>query len=670
MEANDVPAPYGDGKHGDTAAAFDPGAVAAADAAIEQLQQDANAAAGLNDHRQIRKDHIKKIEDTFRDVYPEPTAQAQRRDSSASSLTHTHGAAVLPFEDWDKFDHGWAVKRTSELDRPKESPDMEIDETNDPMELDGPTGIQRGGIDSEMKIIEPIDQNLHTYDDLNTQQQDALEFFVSGLRNNEQRLMLLHGGPGTGKTFTAGVLVDSLKSSGISCFALSFMWSAVFQLKVSCNKSSIHSAFGLNFKNATSEFICSGKSYSAQAIRAVQERFTGVGVLIIDEISTTDVPLFLSIHLVLIQAFPEKKQLPFAGLSVLCLGDFCQIPPTNGPSLAEILVMFSSTRGSWSTSYDADSRVYLQVANLFKDFKLRVLTTQVRAGGDATHTAMIERFSLKNDTPPLDMAVLQGMQPFSSSLLHNDPAFEDALVAVLSNEERRTFNRLKLSRYAKLHKEPVFRWVQNMITKGGSENGKARSEAWVAAGCHELEYYFVRGLPIVVTSKGKLGHESHGIANGRTGRLLSFTFDPSSAFEIPAAAKEVSGAGQIFDIPQPLYLIVQLTNPDEPATETIPIKSVPSKEPFEAYLKHAPSRTKKAMEKSVPSFRVHFIEPYFAVTYNKLQGATVKRIVLVLNDTNKAKLGKITINKAYVALTRVRMRSHLALFPVQPNELR
>ena len=57
----------------------------------------------------------------------------------------------------------------------------------------------------------------------------------------EQVLLLLHGGPGTGKTHGCGVIERNLHRQGTESLAASFMWSAVYQMKVQCKKMSLHS---------------------------------------------------------------------------------------------------------------------------------------------------------------------------------------------------------------------------------------------------------------------------------------------------------------------------------------------------------------------------------------------------------------------------------------------
>jgi hypothetical protein len=71
------------------------------------------------------------------------------------------------------------------------------------------------------------------------------------------------------------------------------------------------------------------------------------------------------------------------------------------------------------------------------------------------------------------------------------------------------------------------------------------------------------------------------------------------------------------------------------------------------------------------SVLMHPVDPMFAVTFNKLQGQTVSRLLLVLHDLSKPKLGAMTLNKLYVAISRVQSYNHWAILkPTSHEKLR
>jgi len=63
------------------------------------------------------------------------------------------------------------------------------------------------------------------------------------------------------------------------------------------------------------------------------------------------------------------------------------------------------------------------------------------------------------------------------------------------------------------------------------------------------------------------------------------------------------------------------------------------------------------------------ITQYFAVTYNKVQGETKSRVVLVLATPSGSKLGNLTVEKFFVGISRVRHADHLRIMPCNRFEL-
>ena len=68
----------------------------------------------------------------------------------------------------------------------------------------------------------------------------------------------------------------------------------------------------------------------------LRNRLSEVKVLIIDEVSMVSNDLLLHIHLRLTEIFASKGNFPFAGITVIAVGDFLQLPPVKAePVYAE-----------------------------------------------------------------------------------------------------------------------------------------------------------------------------------------------------------------------------------------------------------------------------------------------------------------------------------------------
>ena len=199
-----------------------------------------------------------------------------------------------------------------------------------------------------------------------------------------------------------------------------------------------------------------------------------------------------------------------------------------------------------------------------------------------------------------------------------------------------------------------------------------RSTAFLTAGAKELQFFFVRGMPLIITVK--IGHETWKIANGRRAVAHSFSHDDSAGFTWPDGYDDPQAAGRVFTICQPDFINVRLlplkSDADPSAAIIIPIAAKADKQPMERFLKHAPKSTKDAVcRASTPAVRNHAVEPAFSITYNKLQGATVDRLILVLHDLSSYKLGHMSVQKLYVALSRVRSGKHMAIYPAERLQL-
>ena len=90
---------------------------------------------------------------------------------------------------------------------------------------------------------------------------------------------------------------------------------------INVNGTTIHSALNLP---------CHGKLYPSDAttLATLQNRFSEVKLIIIDEISMVSKKVFYQIHQRLIEIFRLPDQ-PFAGKSILAVGDLYQLPPVN-----------------------------------------------------------------------------------------------------------------------------------------------------------------------------------------------------------------------------------------------------------------------------------------------------------------------------------------------------
>ena len=66
------------------------------------------------------------------------------------------------------------------------------------------------------------------------------------------------------------------------------------------------------------------------SIASIRTRFETVKLMLIDEKSVVNLEMLYEIHILLTHAFPEAQGLPFAGISIVLIGDYYQLPPVQG----------------------------------------------------------------------------------------------------------------------------------------------------------------------------------------------------------------------------------------------------------------------------------------------------------------------------------------------------
>jgi hypothetical protein len=139
---------------------------------------------------------------------------------------------------------------------------------------------------------------------LNEGQLDFYRQTTSAVLEGEQALKLVCGEPGTGKTYACAAVEQRLRMLGVRCMAASF------QMVVECPKTSLHGLLHSNPTSLTAATVVSGAALTGH-VGQVRDHMEGYQVLLVDEISTTALFLFVALDMFLRAAFDESK--PFGG---------------------------------------------------------------------------------------------------------------------------------------------------------------------------------------------------------------------------------------------------------------------------------------------------------------------------------------------------------------------
>ena len=157
--------------------------------------------------------------------------------------------------------------------------------------------------------------------------------------------------------------------------------------------------------------------------------------------------------------------------------------------------------------------------------------------------------------------------------------------------------------------------------------------------------YFVRGAKCVLSENLCT---SLGFAKGKQGVLEGLVWEEENG-ETPDISK--MKRGHITTVRQPRYILIKVDD------EIIPIG-------------YSNGRLKTRLRKTSKwiNYRVHAIDLLFAVTYHKLQGVTLDKLILSINKHPNPRL-RLIMSSLYVGVTRVHKLDELRVLPKKSEDV-
>ncbi len=292
----------------------------------------------------------------------------------------------------------------------------------------------------------------------------------------------------------------------------------------------------------------------------------------------------------------------------------------------------------------------------------------MRARADPLHSSILDRFrDPVRISKPVSSAVLDNYKELSVSDITADTSWRDAMIVYTGNSVRQATNYDQAIRFAKSRGVPVVvcRLPLDSRTDQLFRNERDRSGLYEHSFKNELHLVFVVGAPVFITEN--IAPEK-GLANGTPAVLHSLTLpeghDNSNAQFW--AEYERALPGSIVVLPTLPYSVnIRLPHLSRdasgihwPQDETleqgdviVPIKL----SRFPLSLVVSDTNSAKIYYHDFP------LELGFAVTYHKVQGQTVNKIILDLRDAPKS---KIRLTSLYVGLSRVRKSNDIRVLPL------
>ncbi len=200
-------------------------------------------------------------------------------------------------------------------------------------------------------------------------------------------LMLIHGAPGTGKSFIVEKVVQRANELGIGIASCAFTGTAATNLM---HGMTILLMLGIPMVEPTKNF--DKPALTLVKLVTIRNIFKyglsdQVRMLFIDEISLVTPILFSMMSKRFKQVF--ENNLPFGGLSVILLGNFQQLDPVSSKSMSSAVVehlVHNRRTSMYTVGSPREDGI-----NLFISFKLVALTQQQRAIEDIDHTQLLEQ---------------------------------------------------------------------------------------------------------------------------------------------------------------------------------------------------------------------------------------------------------------------------------------
>jgi hypothetical protein len=495
-----------------------------------------------------------------------------------------------------------------------------------------------------------------------------------GLAPNPLRL-LVHGGPGVGKTFFTTTMVGRATAMGCRISCTAFTGVAASNLP---RALTIHSMFAIPTSDGRSgegtvAYHRELPPLQKDRLVLMRTQLHATDIVLIDEISTVSPSMLAWVHQRLCEV--SGRNVSFGGYAIIVLGDFYQMPPTvPSTSLYDAIMDLSgasvaSGRPKSFVKYTEGHPGYTG-AFLFREFRMFELTEQMRAAEDVAQLALVTNIRNPDVLYPITREVIKHLIALSADDVSSEPGWAVAPIVVSSNEERASLTAPQALRFAQHQGEVLIRWRLDL-----------RADPVIAdLSCEEMDQLFesepslwglyVCGAPGFLTKNIKA---DKGLANGTPCVMESLTFstDPKDKALVRQAMDLIAAArpGDVVTLP----IAPKTVNVRIPGIEAATWPASSSLVPGQVVIpveKQTTWQTTTALHVGSHSphqvsAKPHGVELGFAITFHKVQGKTLARVILDLNK--RPFTPSVSFSALYVAITRVRRNADMRVLKPQPG---
>ena len=463
----------------------------------------------------------------------------------------------------------------------------------------------------------------------------AFDRAISCFDSNKCLRIFVHGGPGTGKTFLAERIMKAASLRGMTSRFTALSGAA----------ATINGGTTLHYSVGMTRHTKWGSDPTANQIKQIRERNGKMRLLIVDEISMTHAQMWNQV-----QRHLQHSKL-WDTLHIVAMGDFCQLPP---PSQFEKALYEDFVLAARKPTAYSSKPLVLAGINSFQTLTKIELTIQNRAKGDPGHMRTIRQ--LREDV--INDEFINNLRPLTAKDVSRDWQFVPMLVT--SNAEAILLNKRQIVAFAKVNNQFILKWT-NPIKN--CDEAQAYDINVVEGIIPEAVQYFCMGAPVLVNAnKNPVGT---GIVNGYRALLHSLIWN-GDPWRPPHKGWE---PGQVFEVPRPAYMVVikdpdtkkntqKRTNKNGDGSKEVVVDG-DSDSDDGSDIGHdglIPLKTDyhKTWTQGVQiNYNAFPLDLRFAITYHKVQGQTMDKVILFLHERKTKQLAPLQWESLYVAYTRV-----------------
>jgi hypothetical protein len=431
-------------------------------------------------------------------------------------------------------------------------------------------------------------------------------------------LLVLHGGPGCGKTFALNRLASIFGRHGMQfCFAATTgVAAALLENPAGGYGSTLFRAIAM--RPAKDQWLPKTRADETEVARVA---IAACRVLIIDEMSMLS-PYGLGRTQLRLRELTGVHH-DWGGKIVVLSGDFNQLQPVAARSLLSPLgVDANSTERAGSAFFRAATVFLLQRVTGQGRFNARQgeIIDKILAAPNTAGSTIIANYSV---------------------LTHMDLMADDiGPIVTQCNYSRCRYNYILALRFAKRNNTALVRWLNADVGSLARHN--------LLDYTPEIYGYFVLNAPAMLLDN--ISPET-GLANGVRVTMTSVAWENDETTMCQLYMINSASPGEIIDVPPPSFIILSTVATTNPRHFSV-TKSM---------------RCEDTDTTSSPlrGARVFPVDLMFALTFYKVQGITLDKLVI---DMTKMTRKGFTFAEIYVALSRARSVEGVRLFHPIPSE--